>query len=562
MADAVADLIVTGARVWTQDADNPWAESIAVRDGQIIAVGTDADILAYRADGTEVHDLEDALVVPGLSDGHVHLAIGGSQAAYELPIAPWDDLPTIYERVRAWASRLGRDEWIVGGIVGTPVIDQIVQSASHLADLDEAAGGRPVLLRDDTMHNRWLSSRALEILGVTTDSPNPEGGEFVRDADGQLTGAAYEMASGMAEGAFAASVADPGARMKGALLAAQQILLSFGITSVQEAATMEHAWGALTDLDREGDWTLKVVASMPVRPFLEDGIVGDELLEVTRRYRSERLRPDFVKIVMDGVPMTRTAAMLEPYLCHDHSNEDPEFRGEPYWAEEDLVEELRKSIRLGLGSKIHATGDRAIRMVLNATEKVRDEGWSGEPKIQIAHTLFVDPEDAPRYGPLGVVADASPFIWYPSGMNDSMAHQVGNRVVEATGPFRTLVDTGALVAAGSDWPCALPSPSPWTGLQAMVTRANPDPSVPGTLGADQALTVAEALEAFTVNPIVAMGLEGTAGRIKPGFAADFAVLDRNLFEVSPSEIHATVVTRTYLQGRLVYEASDSLVPNA
>lgn len=559
MPEAIADLIVTGAKVWTQDADNPWAESIAVRDGLVVAVGTSADTLALKGANTEVHDVEGALIIPGLSDGHVHLAIGGSQAVYELPIAPWDDLPTIYERVRAWAGRLGPDEWIVGGIVGTPVIDQLVQSASHLADLDEAAGGRPVLLRDDTMHNRWLSSRALEILGVTTQSPNPEGGEFVRDASGELTGVAYEMASGMAEGAFAASVADPTARMKGALLAAQQILLSFGITSVQEAATMASAWGPLTELDRDGEWTLKVVASMPVRPFLEGGIVGDELLEVTRGYRSDRLRPDFVKIVMDGVPMTRTAAMLEPYICHDHSKEDPEFRGDAYWAEDDLVAELQKSVRLGMGSKVHATGDRAIRMVLDAAEKLRETGWSGEPKIQIAHTLFVDPEDAPRYGPLGVVGDASPFVWYPSGMNDSMAQQVGDRVVAASGPFRTLVDTGALVAAGSDWPCALPSPNPWTGLQAMVTRANPDPSVPGTLGADQALTVAEALEAFTVNPIDAMGLEGSAGRIKPGFAADFAVLDRNLFEVPTSDIHATVVLRTYANGRLVFDAADVAV---
>lgn len=559
MPEAVADLIVTGAKVWTQDADNPWAESIAVRNGVIVAAGSSADILALKGADTEVHDVDGALIIPGLSDGHVHLAIGGSQAVYELPIAPWDDLPTIYGRVRAWAERLDPDEWIVGGIVGTPVIDQLVQSASHLADLDEAAGGRPVLLRDDTMHNRWLSSRALEILGVTPQSPNPEGGEFVRDASGALTGVAYEMASGMAEGAFAASVADPSARMKGALLAAQQILLSFGITSVQEAATMASAWGPLTELDRDGEWTLKVVASMPVRPFLEAGIVGDELLEVTRSYRSDRLRPDFVKIVMDGVPMTRTAAMLEPYICHDHSKEDPEFRGDAYWAEDDLVAELQKSVRLGLGSKVHATGDRAIRMVLDAAEKLRETGWSGEPKIQIAHTLFVDPEDAPRYGPLGVVGDASPFIWYPSGMNDSMAQQVGERVVEATGPFRTLVDTGALVAAGSDWPCALPSPNPWAGLQAMVTRANPDPSVPGTLGADQALTVAEALEAFTVNPIDAMGLEGSAGRIKPGFAADFAVLDRNLFEVPTSDIHATVVLRTYANGRLVHDTANVAV---
>ncbi|MGQ4619081.1 amidohydrolase family protein [Nocardia sp. R7R-8] len=547
-----AELIITGARLWTQDPDRPWAEAAAVRDGRFLAVGDHADIIALAGDDTEIHDLHGAFAVPGLSDGHIHLGLGGTQTI-ELPLLPSDDLDTIFAKVEAWGRELDDDEWIVGGIVGSTVMDRIITSAEYRARLDEAAGGRPVMLRDDTMHNRWVNSAVFRILGVDDTSPDPEGGQFVRDGDGRLTGVLYEMASTLGEAAFAASLDDPAARKRTALRAAQQTLFALGITSVQEAATMADLWQAMVDLDQAGELHLKIVASTPVRPFLEEGATGDELIEAVSGYESDRVRHTFVKVIMDGVPMTRTASMLTPYICN-HSHDDPDFRGEPYWTDEDLEQQVAALYERGLNGKFHATGDAAIRQVLDAAEKARAQRGDG-PILQVAHVVYPDPADIPRFAELNVVADVSPHLWYPNVMIESMRAQVPAPIIEASSPLRTLLETGALVAAGSDWPCASPSPNPWPGLEAMVTRRNPDPAIEGVLGESEAVSVEQALTAFTTAPAQAMGLGDVTGRIKAGFSADIAVLDRDLFATPPNRLHETAVLRTYAFGRVVYDAT-------
>ncbi|MEU8639169.1 amidohydrolase [Amycolatopsis sp. NPDC048633] len=546
-----ADLVVTGGRIRTQDPRQPWAEALAVRDGVLTAVGGAADVQPFIGPDTVVRDLGGATVVPGLIDGHVHLNLGGSQAAFELPLLPTDDLPTILRKVHAWAENLAPGAWLVGGIIGSTVLDGLT-GGDVLARLDEAAGGRPVLLRDDSMHNRWVSSRAFEAMGVRADSPDPEGGRYVRDADGRLTGVLHEAASAQAETAFARSITDLPARTATAVRRAIEVLNGYGVTSAQEAATMLGPATALHDLEEAGELNARVVLSAPARPFLEDGIVGEDLFAQLEKLRGELVRPDFVKIVLDGVPMTRTTALLAPYRCHH--GEEP-FRGELYWTLEELIEQLSRCAELGLGAKLHATGDASVRLVLDAAEQLR--GTGADLGLQIAHTEFVHRDDIGRFGALDVVADLSPYIWYPGVIQDSIGAQVEPELVERSWPVRDLVDAGALVAAGSDWPCAAPTPDPWTGLETLVTRANPDGRFPGTLNPGQAVTVEEALAAFTTNPAKTMGIDDVAGRLAPGYAADFLVLDRNLFEIDPREIHATVVERTYFAGRLVHEREPS-----
>lgn len=550
MSDTIQpELIVTGGRVYTSDPANEWAEAFAVAGGSIVAIGTDAEITALATASTEVLDAGGRLVLPGLSDGHTHLGLGGGQAAWELPILPSDTKDEIFEKVTAWAADLGPDEWIVGGIVGSIVMD-VVGNTTDLAALDSAAGGRPVLLRDDSMHNRWVNTRALELMGVTAESPDPEGGHYVRDETGALTGVLQELASAEAEKAHDASIADPDAHNKISLKKALEVVNSYGITAVQDAATMEYSWKALSAIEADGDITAWVVGSMPARPFIESGTVGEELFEIGAAHRSEHIRPDFVKFVLDGVPMTRTTAMLRPYICHDH--DDPQFTGESYWTLEELIETIELCYDRGLNGKLHATGDASVRLVLDAVEIVRERRGPG-PIFQIAHVEFVDPLDVPRFAALGVVPDASPYIWYPGIIQESIKNQIPVETVEASWPTADFVNTGALLSAGSDWPCVLPSPDPWIGLETLVTRANIDPSVPGELNPSQKLSVADAVAAFTRNPAAAMGLDSVTGSLKVGLSADFIVLDRNIFEVDPREIHETKVDQTYFEGRKVYE---------
>ncbi|MEZ0164367.1 amidohydrolase [Kineococcus sp. LSe6-4] len=545
------DVLFHGGRLWTQDPDRPWAQALAVTGGRISAVGQDADLRPTAGPRTRVVDLGGRFVVPGLVDGHIHLNLGGSQARWEMPVSPDADLEAVLETVRAWARDLPQDAWVIGGIVNSAVLEAADADAAVVARLDEAAGGRPVLLRDVSMHNRWVNSAALEAMGVRQDSADPDGGHFGRTPDGSLSGVLEEMASALAEDAFAQAVPDPAARTLGSIEEAVRVVNSFGITSVQDAATTPAPVEALRTLEDEGRLTLRIVTSAPVRPFLEASVVGDELVAELRRHRSELVRPDFVKVVLDGVPMTRTTALLAPYRCHHHGDE-PEY-GELYWEQEDLVEQVAHCYDLGVGAKFHATGDASVRAVLDAVETVRRERGPG-PLFQIAHAEYVDPVDLPRFAALDVVADASPYIWYPGVVQDAVAGQISEELYDASWPVRDLVESGAVVAAGSDWPCVLPTPDPWTGLQTLVTRRNIDPAVPGALNPGQAVDVATALTAFTSAPADAAGLGGEAGRLRPGLSADFAVLDRNLFEVPVEEIHRTVVLQTWFRGDLAYEA--------
>lgn len=544
------ELIVINARVYTGDEASPWAESFAVSDGRIAAVGTEESSRAAVGASAVIVDAEGKLVIPGLCDVHTHLGLGGGQAAWELPIAPTATVDEICAAVAEWASPLGPDEWIVGGIVGSTVLD-VVANAESLARLDAAGGGRPVLLRDDSMHNRWVNSAALTAMGVDADSPDPKGGTYVRDEDGVLTGVLWEMASSEAEAAFASSIVDPAERMRVSLRTAAELCNRFGITTVQEAATMQGTLEGLAHLDKDGELSLRVVTSTPMREFLEPGTTGVPLVECSEQYRSENIRPDFVKVVLDGVPMTRTSAMLAPYLSANCC--DPDHLGESLFVLDELVDTLEAAVSRGRSAKIHATGDASTRLALDAIEEIRRRHGDG-PIFHIAHTEFIAESDLARFADLNVVADASPYIWYPSVIQESIAKQIPAPVVESSWPLRDLVSLGVNVSAGSDWPCALPSPDPWTGFEALVTRKAPDATSDEALNPSQSLTRAEALAAFTINPAAAMGLSEVVGSIQVGKAADFLVLDRNLFEIAETDIHNTEVLQTYLGGELVYTA--------
>jgi predicted amidohydrolase YtcJ len=550
--------VVTGTRIFTADPDRPWVEALAVAEGRVLAAGTLAE--AEQAAGPEADrvDVRGALVMPGFCDVHIHLGLGGRQLAWELPVLPTDTVEQILAKVRDWSATKGPDEWIVGGIVGSTVMDTLAD-VETLAALDEAAGGRPTMLRDDSMHNRWVNSRALELMGVGPDSPDPQDGTYVRDRQGRLTGVLWEMASQVAEAAVENGIADLDAYLRRALQEGLRAAHSFGITSMQEAATMEPTLRALHRMDRDGELTAWVVASMPAQSFLEPGPVGPELFDAARQYRSEHVRPDFAKYVLDGVPMTRTSAMLSPYRCCSDAH-SPEDRGHLIWDPEELQASLADTVARGLGAKLHATGDAAVRVVLDAVERVRrdDHRPQGEgPLFHVAHAEYIDREDLPRFAALDVVADASPYIWYPSVIQSSISQQVTEEVFGDSWPMRDLVDSGAVVAAGSDWPCALPTPDPWVGLQTIVTRRSPDGSMPGALNAGQALTVEEAVAAFTREPARAMGLGEVTGRLAPGLSADFIVVDQDVFSVDPESIHRTRVLQTWFAGQPVHRAEDA-----
>jgi hypothetical protein len=320
---------------------------------------------------------------------------------------------------------------------------------------------------------------------------------------------------------------------------AVSIFNAAGITATQDAATMGAWLDVFNDLDRRGQLNAWIVGSMPAREFIESGLVGPALFDTAAARRSAHVRPDFVKAVLDGVPMSRTSKFLDPYKP-DPFAADPKtaghrcpFHGSGLFTDEELRSLLEAAISRGLNVKLHATGDGTVRQALDAIQRMRARHGDG-PIFHIAHPEFVHPDDMARFGTLDVVADASPVLWFPGPINAVIAQQVQAHYMERIWPLADLRDAGALVAAGSDWPVAAPAPDPWLSIQAMVTRRGTDPAFPGALAPSQALSLDTALAAHTANAARAAGLGNITGQVSPGMSADFIVLDQDLFAIPPA----------------------------
>lgn len=552
MPNRSADLVVTNGRIYTMDRSRPWASALAVKAGRIVAVGDEADVDAFKGSDTKVVDLKGAMAMPGIVDVHNHLLMGGRAELFELGFANTERRAGILDRVRQAAQDTPPGKWIIGAQWGSDLISAL-NSAESLALLDEASLGRPVMLIDDTHHNRWVNTAALQRAGITQASADPAQGSFGRDAaTGALTGLMIEAASGLIESAIVASGHYTGEMDRAAMAHSIATLNAHGVTAFLDAAAMQPVMAALKGLDDRGELTAWACAAMPVvEPSFMFGIAGEELFALRETFRSAHVRPDFTKVFLDGVPGARTAAFHEPYTP------DPVlgccFRGTTLASVPELVRWVGRCEKLGLSVKIHCAGDAAVTQALDAIDVVRS--FNGPTKLvhHIAHASYIAPQDIARFAELGVAADLSPFIWYPTAFLEGHKQTMGVERATRFWPNRDLLSAGALMAGGSDWP-VIPNPDPWNGMEGLVTRRNPSGDFAGeSLWPEQALDIATVLEIFTINSARVMGLDGTIGSLEPGKSADFIVLDRNVLETPADEIADTKVLTTFFEGRVVHE---------
>lgn len=548
MTHPAPELLLTGGRIYTVSPDAPWAEALAVAGGRIVAVGSHAEVSALAGPETEVRDLGGAFVMPGLVDVHNHHFLAGKEELFELRVPIGATLDGIIDAVRAYAEGLPADAWVVGGPWASDRLGD-VNSAAALDRLDEAAGGRPVMLADDSHHNRWVSSRAMALAGIAAGQPG-----VLTDAlaGGRATGVLLEAAGlPVARAQEAAGGLTP-EQERAAAQRGVEILNSFGVTAFQDAGVSTHILEALHALDTAGDLDAWVVTSLLINDEIFGySAIGEELVFDGERFRTEHHRPDFVKIFLDGVPPTRTGAFLEPYLPDDAHG--AHFHGETLLQPEELELWLRRVADVGLSAKIHCTGDASVHAVLNAVEAVRAAGYT-EARYQVAHGQFVHPDDIPRFATLGVAADISPFIWVPGPIVEAIREVLPRERADQMQPNRALLDAGAIVAGGSDWPVS-PSPNAWEGIHGLVTREDPSGAYPGTLWPEQAITLDEAISAFTIRGAEAMGLADETGSLEVGKSADFVLLNRDPFAHPAAELVQTTVSETWFAGRRVYAAA-------
>jgi len=548
-ARAGADLIFHSGKVYRVDRRRSWAEAVAIKDGKIVGVGSDRAVQKLRASGTRLVDLGGRMMMPGLVDVHNHHTRGGQLDMFEVAFSASLSFEGILALVRARAEKITPGEWISGGIWSSELVSRLSQTSAR-TELDAASLGRPVMLRDDSLHNRWVNSKALELMGVTAETPDPVDGEIVRGSGSrEAVGLLVEKASALAERALMRSIKNPAERDIASTRRAVEILNSYGVTAYQDANTTLPMLRALRALDRKGELNAWCVGSLPAFDTLTGTeIFGEALIAKRNQFRSAHVRPDFVKLFMDGVPMTRTAAMLDPYRADAHGRS---VVCRSYLSIPEVVRWITRAEELGMAVKVHCAGDAAVRDILDAVEIVRDFRGPG-PAHHIAHASFIDPADIPRFKQLNVVADLCPAIWFPCAITVANGAVIESERANRYWPNRDLHQSGALLAAGSDWP-VVGLPDPWFGLQGMITRRNPKGAYPGALWPEQALDLATVIEIYTRNPARAMGLGDITGSIEPGKSADLIVLDRNLFECAPDDLAGAKVLETYHEGRKVYE---------
>lgn len=540
-------LVVSGT-IHTMDEEAPAAEAFAAVDGRIVAVGTLAEAVAAAGpDAERVHHGEGA-IVPGLMDAHNHHAEAGREELFQLSFPPSSSVEKIAEAVRAYAETLTPGEWVVGGLWGS----DLVPALSHggpLALLDAASGDRPVLLTDDSHHNKWANTAAMRAAGILELEHDPHGGRIVRDADGKPTGLLMEAAGALVE-RHRLSVAPPSEAFhercseRGIELLAEQ-----GIVGFQDAAANLPLLQALARLDAQGRLKAWVTTSVLINDnIFGNELVGEELMARAAEYASEHHRPAWSKIFLDGVPPAHNAAFLSPYRvdeAHGHHH-----LGSTLMDLSELRGWLATAQRHGLGVKIHCTGDASVRQVLDAVEAERAEG--NQTPVHIAHGQFVSPQDRPRFARLGVVAEISPFLWFPGLIADVLQAVVDEETFADLHPNRDLLDEGATLAVGSDWPVS-ESPNPWVAVSGLVTRRDPSGAYPGVLAPQQAISREEAVRAITAASADAMGLGDVTGRLRVGNSADFVLLNQDPFAVPEEDIASTRADETWFAGERVFK---------
>ena len=545
---AYADSVYIDGAVYTQDPARPWVEAFAVAKGRYAAVGTTDSVRRLVGPATQVVKLAGRMVMPGLIDVHAVDGAGGElyDCLYTASASPLQ----IRQVLRKCVARAPAGTWISGGYWDSAFFARHPM-ASPRRWLDEVTGDRPVIWRDDSGHNVWVNTAALRLAGIDAGTADPTGGRYGREAGGSMpNGIAFEAAAEVIQAAVPDRTVE---QLHQSVLYAQHAAHRLGIVGIKEADAATPTIAAYVDADHRGELSMYVAAcistlKMQDRP--DKPLDFDAIERVHASYHSDLVATDFVKIYLDGVPTpARTAAMLLPYLP-DASG--AQVNGDLHVNPDVLAADIKELDRRGYTVKMHAAGDRSIRVGLDAIEAARRANPSGHLHHELAHAGFVSAEDLDRFAGLGVVADLSPVIWYPSPIIDAVREAVGERA-DHYFPIRSLVASGALLAAGSDWPSVVSSMDPWGGIQAMVTRSDPYHHSSRTLWPEESITLADALRIYTLGGALALKRDGDTGSIIAGKSADFIVLNQNLFSIPASAISGTRVRQTVFHGRVVYE---------
>jgi len=525
-----ADLVLTGGTIVTMDASMPSAEAIAIRGDKIVWLGKNAESSHWIGKSTQVIDLKGASVFPGLIDSHAHItSLGTSHVTIDL--VGTTDLESVLTKVRERAAASGGSDWVQGR--GWDQNDWPEKKFPTAADLDGVSNGHPVFLERIDGHAAWVNSAAMQLAGLSAATKDPEGGKLLRDEQGNPTGILVDNAVELVASKMKAlSKQEIIERTK---LAAQDAL-SKGITMIQDAGSSQGDIEAWREMVEKNELPVRIY-SMVWMP----SDFGEAYLKGGPKNYGTYLDVRSLKLILDGAMGSRGAAMLEPYV------DDPGNKGLLMWKEPDMMRVLKAAKSAGIQVCIHAIGNRANRMVLDAYEKIGVKGL----RWRIEHAQLLSPQDIPRFAQLDVIASMQPthatsdMPWY--------ADRVGQERTKAGAyVWRNLLNYKTIIAGGSDAP--VEDINPIWGLYSAITREDHDGKPEGGWLPEQIVTREEALRMFTVDAAYAAFREKDLGTLTAGKLADMIVMPENLMTCEPKAMITMRPLYTIVGGKIRYQS--------
>ncbi len=534
-----ADLILTNGRIWTGNEAQPWATAVAISGDKIIAVGDAKQIQKLATPKTRVIDLGGKFAMPGINDSHIHF-LGGALKLLGVDLTGARSLEEIQKRVAAFAKANRDEKWITGS--GWEYSYLPNQRLPTRGDIDAVVSDRPVFLSSYDGHTGWVNSKALELAGVNAQSKFGGYGEIAVDERGQATGVLKEGAQRLVRRAIPEPSRE---RQLDALRREMEIASSLGITSIQNASGSAAEVELYKELLDRGELKLRVRFAISVGPQTTQTDI-DRIAALAKQYAGPMLQVGSIKIVLDGVIEAHTAAMLEPY------SDDPKNSGHPSFTREQLNNVVAMADRAGLQVLVHAIGDGAVHMALDAYENTEKVNGRRDSRFRIEHIETISSDDIPRFAKLGVIASMEPIHADPATV-EVWSRAIGPERTKRGFVWHSLESAGARLIFSSDYPSAI-SLDPMRGLHNAVNRQTTDGQPPGGWFPEQRVSVATALRAYTVSGAYASFEEGAKGRIAPGMLADMIVLTADPFAVNPASLYQTRVALTLFDGRVNYQA--------
>ncbi len=538
----LADAVVLHGKVYTLNARQPWAEAVAIRAGKIVAVGSDAEIEKLRGAGTKVVDARGRMVLPGFVDCHIHF-LDGALSLGRANLEGAKDAADIQQRLREYAARHPGNDWVLGRGWNYAMFGDAI--LPHKKYLDEVFPDRPVFLEGFDGHTYWANSKALLLAGITRGTPDPPNGAIVRDPQtGEPTGALKEEAQAL----VARIVPKPPRGEKlAALRAGIQLANEHGLTRVHSAGGDFKELELYGELRRHGGLTLRFTIAYFLNPPALRPQDLDAIERARNKYRDDWIDTNAVKLMLDGVVESHTAAMLEPY------SDDAALKGKLFWDPRKYKTAVADLDKRGFQIFTHAIGDYAVRMALDAYENAEKVNRTQDRRPRIEHIETIAASDISRFGKLGVIASMQPLHSYPDADTLNVwARNAGPDRAARAWVWHSIAKAGGRFAFGSDWPVV--TLNPWEGVQTAVTRQTVEGQPDNGFVPEQRLSVAETIKGYTLDAAFAGRREKTEGSLETGKAADLIIVSQNLFEADPHELADTKVILTMVAGRVVFQA--------